>query len=338
VIIQPTVHSAEEVTMHVEVKVSSVQEYVNIGGISQPVISQDNSITDVRMRNNEVSLLGGLNQTTDSNTLNGIPGLTNVPILGKFLFGSTSTEKDSNQIVIAMVPHIVRTPDYSPENLRGIFAGSDQNIKIIHTQLDSPAPAPPAPATPAGAKPNGTAPPAAAAAPVAAAPGAAPQAAVPQPVPAPQAAANPAAASPQTSEGARMSFSPSPLQTILNGVFTLNVQLDGASDAFSLAPLQLKFDPALLHLNDATAGDLLTRDGGRVTTAKDIRNDTGEASLTLSRLPGAGGVSGSGAVATLTFSAVGKGSGTVSITGAGLKNSQSQPLPVLLGSVPVTVQ
>ena len=49
-------------------------------------------------------------------------------------------------------------------------------------------------------------------------------------------------------------------------------------------------------------------------------------------------VSGSGTVATLTFSAIGKGKGTVSIIEAGLKNSQSQALPVLLGSVPVTVQ
>ncbi len=69
-IIQPTVHSADEVTMHVEITVASVQEYEQLGGgISQPVISQEKNITDVRMRNGEVSLLGGLNQSTDSNTL-----------------------------------------------------------------------------------------------------------------------------------------------------------------------------------------------------------------------------------------------------------------------------
>src|ERR1019366_5517807 len=116
IIIQPQVHSSEEVTMHVEITVASVQQYVSIGGISQPVISQEVNTTDVRMRNNEVSLLGGLNQTTDANNLNGIPGLSSIPTLGKYLFGSTSTEKDSDQIIIAMIPHIVRMPDYSPEN------------------------------------------------------------------------------------------------------------------------------------------------------------------------------------------------------------------------------
>jgi general secretion pathway protein D len=319
VIIQPQVHSADELTMHVEVTVSSVQQYEQLGGgISQPVISQEKNITDVRMRSGEVSLLGGLNQTTDSNTLNGIPGLASIPVLGKYLFGSTSTEKDSDQIVIAMVPHIVRTPDYSPENLRGIYAGTDQNIKIVHAQIDEPLIVPVIPAP----KPE-----------AAATPVTAPQAT------APQAAAGPAPVAPaQPVGGARLSFLPNPVQAAQNGSFTLTVQLDGASDAFSLGPLQIKFDPAQIHLNDASPGDLLTRDGGRATIAKDIRNDAGEASLTLTRPPGASGVSGSGAVATLTFSAVGKGTGTVSITGAGLKNSQSQLLPVLLGSVPVTVQ
>ncbi len=140
-IIQPTVHSADELTMHVEITVASVQEYEQLGGgISQPVISQEKNITDVRMRNGEVSLLGGLNQSTDSNTLNGIPGLTNIPVLGKFLFGSTSQQKMSDQILIAVTPHIIRTPDYSPENLRTIYAGSDQNIRVIHQQLPDATP------------------------------------------------------------------------------------------------------------------------------------------------------------------------------------------------------
>jgi general secretion pathway protein D len=339
VIIQPTVHSADEVTMHVEITVSSVQQYESLGGgLTQPVISQEKNITDVRMRNNEVSLLGGLNQTTDASTVNGIPGLSSIPVLGKLLFGSQSTEKDSDQIVIAMVPHIIRTPDYSPENLRGIFAGSDQNIKIVHAQIDKPliVPTIPGPA-PAGATPVVPG----ATAPGTAAPGTAtPGATNPAPGAAPGAphadAASPASAAPNA--GARLSFVQGPVKAERNGTFTLTMQLDGASGAVSLAPMQIKFNPTQLRLNAASAGDLLTHDGTLVTTEKDIRNDAGEASLTFTRLPGAGGLSGSGAVATLTFSAIGKGKGTVSIIEAGLKNSQSQALPVLLGSVPVTVQ
>ncbi len=61
-------------------------------------------------------------------------------MLGKFLFGSTSQQKMSDQILIAVTPHIIRTPDYSPENLRTIYAGSDQNIRVIHQQLPDATP------------------------------------------------------------------------------------------------------------------------------------------------------------------------------------------------------
>ncbi|HEY1756921.1 MAG TPA: cohesin domain-containing protein [Bryobacteraceae bacterium] len=337
VIISPTVHSADEVTMHVEITVSSVQQYEQLGGgISQPVISQEKNITDVRMRNNEVSLLGGLNQTTDSSTVNGIPGLSSIPVLGKFLFGSQSTEKDSDQIVIAMIPHIVRTPDYSPDNIREIYAGTDQNIKIVHAQIDKPLIVPVVPAPPAGAAPAG----APGTTPATPAPPAAPPPAEAPKATAPQAGtpAAPVAAASAKNEAARLSFVQGPVRAARNETFTLTMQLDGASGAVSFAPLQIKFDPAKLRLDSVSAGDLLTHDGGLATTEKDIRNDAGEASLTFKRSPGAGGVSGSGPLATFTFSAIGKGKGTVSIIEASLKNSESQTLPVLLGSVPVTVQ
>jgi hypothetical protein len=123
-----------------------------------------------------------------------------------------------------------------------------------------------------------------------------------------------------------------------NAAFTLTVQLDNVSDAFSVTPLKIKFDPAQLRLNDFAAGDLFSRDGGKVTTVKDIRNDTGEATLTVTRLPGATGVSGMGGIATLSFVAMGMGTGTVSVTEASLKNTQLQALPATLGSVTVTVQ
>lgn len=308
VTIQPQVHSATELTLHVEVTVSAVKQYINLGGLSQPVIGQRKSIADVRMRDGEVSLLGGLSTTQDSSTVNGIPGLVDIPVLGKILFGSNHTENDREEVMLAMIPHIVRTPNYTPENLRGIYAGSDQVVKINYAP--TPEQAAPAPGAAAPA-----APPAAPAKPPAAAPA--------QPAPGGQ---------------ARLSFAPGTVQVSRNSAFTLTIQADNLSSAFSVTPLKIKFDPAQLRLNDISAGELLSRDNGRVTTVKDIRNDTGEATLTITRASGSTGVSGSGALATLNFQAVGTGSGTVSVTEAGLKNAQLQPLPAALSSVPVTIQ
>lgn len=331
---QPTVHSADELTMHLEITVSSVQSYEQLGGgISQPVIAQQKNITDVRMRNGEVSLLGGLNQITDSHALSGLPGLTNIPVLGGFLFGSTSVNKVQDQIIIAVTPHIIRTPEYTPENLQTIYAGSDQNIRVIHEQLPDAEPVilPPVPAKPQAAAP--------------ASPGVAPASSLTAAAPAsPAAGPAPAALSPAAPppapgmQTARFSFEPEAVRVSPEGSFTLSLQLDGAADLYSISPLQIKYDPAQVRLNDTSAGDLFTRDGVKVTKQQDIRNDSGQATVTLTRLPGAKGVTGSGVVATLSFSAIGKGSSTVSITGASLKNLQLQAQPAELASVPVSVQ
>ena len=128
------------------------------------------------------------------------------------------------------------------------------------------------------------------------------------------------------------------MQITAGSTETVNVQLQNAGDLFSASPIRIKFDPAILRLDEMAPGDLFTRDGGKVTSQKDIRNDTGDATLTVSRLPGSAGVSGTGAIATLKFVAVGKGTTKVSVIDLGLKNSQQQAIVATPGELTVQVQ
>jgi len=319
--ITPQVHSAEELTLHVSFEVSSVRSFTNIGGVQQPIIGQTTTEADIRLREGEINILSGLDATQDSSTVNGIPGLVNIPILGKIFFGSDHTEKDVQQLMIALQPHIVRTPDYTPENLRGVYSGPDQSLRLMYAPRDeegsapavvppgpNPGPAGPGPATgpPPGAQPNAIG-----------APGTPPFL--------------PLGAS------ARVVFTPSTVSVGPNTPFTVNVELNGAADATSISPLRVKWDPAVLRLTDITPGDLLSRHAGAVSSIKDVRNDAGEATINVTRTTGAG-ITGSGPVAVLNFVAVAPGKGSVTVTEMGLKNSQSQAVPVALGSVSVAVQ
>ena len=248
----------------------------------------------------------------------------NIPVLGKIFFGSNHTEKDRQQLMIALVPHIVRTPDYSPENLRGVFSGPDQSLHLMYAPRDEDG------SGPGGA--GGAANPAAAGAPQT------PIALPPVPGAAPNAAPNAAPPPVPPAGGTRVVFLPGSVSVGPNTPFTVNVELNGAADAFAITPLRVKWDPAVLRLTDITPGDLLSRSGGTVSSIKDVRNDAGEATLNISRAAGGTGVSGSGPVAILNFVAVARGAGTVTITEMGLKNPQLQPMPVALGSVSVAVQ
>jgi general secretion pathway protein D len=342
--ITPQVHSADEVTLHVSFEVSSVRSFTNIGGVQQPIIGQTTTEADIRLREGEINILAGLDGVQDSSTVNGIPGLVNIPILGKILFGSDHTEKDSQQLMIALQPHIVRTPDYTPENLRGVYSGPDQSLRLMYAPREDQgsAPAIPAPAIPAPAPNPGAAGlvpgpgPAAVAAP--GQPVGPPVGAVPLPVQPPKPGVPGFAPIPlPLGATTRVTFTPGTVSVGPNTPFTVNIELTGAADAASVSPLRVKWDPGVLRLSDIAPGDLLSRDGGAVSSIKDVRNDAGEATINVTRTAGAG-VSGSGPVAVLNFVAVAPGRGSVTVTEMGLKNSQSQNVPVALGSVSVAVQ
>ncbi len=334
----PTVHGRDEVTLKVAIEVSNVRDRVTIGGIEQPVIGQRRSETEIRLKEGEVNILGGLSQDQNTKSLSGIPGLINIPLLGKLL-GSETTDKETSELLIALIPHIVRTPNLTAADLKGVAAGSDQVVRVTYAPPASPVPAGVPPATTTAPQTGGTehvAPvPAPSTTPQTTPPPATvPPGATPPPPPAP--GTQPLAAQP--TGGPKLLFAPATVQTQLGGAVTLTLQVEGVTDLFAASPVRIKWDPKVLRLNDIAPGDFLSRDNQKITSAKDIRNDAGEAWVTLNRLPGAGGVSGSGALATFSFNAIGKGNTSVSVTDFGIRNVQLQPIVVTAPEVPVVVQ
>jgi general secretion pathway protein D len=347
--IVPKVHGPNEVSLHVEVDISNVKERINLGGIESPVVGQSKIINDVRLKQGEVNLLGGLMQVQETKSVTGVPGLSSIPVLRR-LFTSESVTKDYSELVIALIPHIVRTPEISEVNLRGVSAGNSTTVKLTYAQPkppEAPQPAAPVPGTAVAPAPQPAVP---AQSPNVAAPG--------QPVPAipgvnappvnlpvspgapplgiPTAPpAKPEGQPPASQPNARVMFAPAQASAQLNGTLTVNLTAENVADLAS-TPMQIRFDPKILRLNDVVRGDLLASDGQQVAFSKNVLNDSGEATINVSRFPTTGGVSGSGSLVTLVFQAVGKGD-TVVTAQLSLRNSQSQPIltvaPQLAASV-----
>jgi general secretion pathway protein D len=292
---------------------------VDLGGIQQPIIAQQKVIHDIRMKDGEVNLLAGLKQVQDSTTVSGIPGLSSIPIIS-YLFSSKTVSKSSQELVIALIPHIVRRPDYTEEEARAIDVGTSAVVKLSYARPQTngePAPKPAgASNTAPGMLPSSSAN-APAAPPVAAPPVSAPPSAAPSAVPAAPSAAPQASAS--------VSFVPAHLETIMGQSFTVNLVMSNATDLFS-APLQVKYDPKALKLTDVAQGSLMSSDGQQATFTKNIQNDSGEADITLNRLPGTGGVTGSGMLITLSFATLARGATSVSVPAFSPSNSQGQPI------------
>ncbi|MCL5743104.1 MAG: cohesin domain-containing protein [Acidobacteria bacterium] len=318
--ITPKIHPDGEVDLHIEADISNVSSHVNLGGIDQPVIGQRKIVHDIRMKEGETNLLGGLMQVQETTTTSGVPGLSSIPVIRR-LFTSETVTKDRSELMIALIPHIVRKPEYSRENLRGIAVGNSTVVKLNYGPETAPATpaAPAAPQTPApGAPPAAAAP--AVPQPGAPAPGMPP---VPSVVPGAPAAVPQAPAAPQAPVG--IAFTPAQVQTKPNATFSVSLTVQNAQDLFA-APMAIKWDPAVLRLNDVVKGSLLATDGKQVLFTKNILNDTGTATVNLSRTPGSGGVNGSGTLVTLTFQALKPGTTAVAIPQFTLRNSQSQPI------------
>lgn len=332
----PRVHDNGEVSIHVELDINSVNGNVNLGGIQQPIISQRKVTHDVRMREGEVSLLGGLKKFQDNKTKTGIPGLGSVPILNR-LFTGESVDRERSELMIALIPHIIRRPEFSEENLRGIAVGNQASVHLSYGRRLSESAAdktppkqdqPPAaaamqpPAIPPATAPNPVAPGPGAPAPVGAPP-AITQPALAPPATAPPDAGTPANPPPAPTGNATIRFLPPQAQTSVQGVITVALAIANASDVASV-PLQFHYDPKVVRLNDVGRGDFLSTDGQIPVFNKNIQNDNGTAVVNLNRQPGSAGSNGAGVLVTLIFQGVAKGVTTVTIPNLSVRNSQGQ--------------
>jgi general secretion pathway protein D len=127
--ITPHIHSENEVTLKMTLEVSSVSGTQNIGGISQPVIGQRRIEHETRLQDGEVNLVGGILEDTETHSLAGYPWLTKIPIL-KYLFGQEDRERQENEIVFAIMPHIVRAQTLTDDNLRLVDLGPGTGVTV----------------------------------------------------------------------------------------------------------------------------------------------------------------------------------------------------------------
>src|SRR5438105_146114 len=307
--ITPRVHAAREVTLKISMDISNVTGQSNIGGISQPIIGQRKIEHEIRLKEGEVNLLGGMLEDSTTKSLSGIPGLSQIPIL-RYLFGQTNTEHRENEIVFALIPHVVRSQDLSELNQRALQVGTASAIEL--RRVSRPAPG------------DGGAP------------------TQPTPTPPPAQSAPPPAQTPPPSQGsaggaASFMFDPANVTQPAGSTFAVNVLLTGAQNVYSV-PLQVSYDPKVLQVVNVSNGGLLSQDGQSVALVHRDDDQSGALQITATRPPGSAGISGQGAVVTLTFMAKASGQSTLTISKGGAKDPNMQSLPVSGAVATITVQ
>ena len=309
--ITPHVHANGEVTLKITMDVSAVTSHTNIGGIDQPIIGQRKIEHEIRLKDGEANLLGGIMEDQQTKSLSGIPGLAQIPIL-KYLFGQTTQDHSENEIVFAIVPHIIRGTEVSELNQRAIDIGTATTIELRHTSK-SQAAGPSAPGQPSQpANPS-----------IQSLPNQPPAGQPPAP--------NSAGGTPS------FLFDPPTVQAAKGNTFVVNLLISGAQNVHSV-PVQLNYDPKMLQLVNVSNGGFLSQDGQAVALVHREDETVGQSQITATRPPGAGGVSGQGAVVTLTFQAKADGQTPLTITRGGARDPGLQAITVNGAQAAVTVQ
>ena len=77
---------------------------------TNPPINQRQLQTQVAVQSGETVLLGGLIQESNTEGDVGLPGLVNIPILGK-LFGNTSKRRNRTELIILITPRVIRNQE-----------------------------------------------------------------------------------------------------------------------------------------------------------------------------------------------------------------------------------
>jgi general secretion pathway protein D len=126
--IEPRVHHNKEVTLKLKIEVSNVGESIQIqGGGSQPIIGTRSIESTIRLKDGETNFLAGLIRTDESGSKSGIPGLSEIPLLGR-LFSREERRNQRTDLILTLTPHIVRSPDIAEEDLLPMWVGTEQNI------------------------------------------------------------------------------------------------------------------------------------------------------------------------------------------------------------------
>jgi general secretion pathway protein D len=137
--ITPRTHHDDDVSLQLKVAVTNISG-TGFGGL--PTFGNREITTIIRLRDGETNMLAGLIRDEERHALDGVPGLSDLPLVGR-LFGHTTKSTTQTDIILTLTPHIVRVLDLTEADLRPFRVGRDSLAPIAELPLPVEPPKPP---------------------------------------------------------------------------------------------------------------------------------------------------------------------------------------------------
>ncbi len=137
--IEPNIQLNNTVTLKMNLEVSNLGNLIDFGnGQKQYSFGTRNTDTTVNLRDGETVIIGGLINDQVRKSMNKIPFLGDLPILGK-LFSSTNDEAVKTDILMSITPNIVRSLELPDKDSQSFWSGTEEayDVKPLFVAGDS---------------------------------------------------------------------------------------------------------------------------------------------------------------------------------------------------------
>ena len=136
--VEPTIAPNDEISIKLALEVSSVtKEIISQSGTISYQIGGRNASTVLRLKDGETQILGGLITDQDIKTANRVPGLGDLPVLGR-LFSSQKDSSDKTELVLSITPRLVRGLAGPPFIPLEFWSGTESDPRPNPASLNEP--------------------------------------------------------------------------------------------------------------------------------------------------------------------------------------------------------
>ena len=294
--VEPTIHLDNDVGIKVGLEVSSITKQIqNTDGSLTYQIGTRNASTTLRLKDGETQILAGLINKEDRKAANSIPGLGQLPIIGR-LFSSRSDTASKTEVVLLITPHVVRNIVPPESSVEEYSSGTDSVISLDKMEIN--------------------------------------QAGMVQGSNVVAADSASAVSGVATMKQAEMKLPPAlgsaqlaldtPPQVQIGQTFTVKINLN--AKGLQNVLLDMSFDPAKLKVINVMEGDLLKKSDGKTQFMQQVQDMAGRISLSVIRH---GDIEGAGILASVTFQSLPNAAGNtqVRIGAANLSDAAGRVLP-----------
>jgi len=127
--VEPTIYLDDDVGIKVSLEVSSIiSQVTTTSGTSAYEIGTRTATTVLRLKNGETDVLAGLIDNQERTSGNKLPGLGELPVLGR-LFGATTDDDQKTEIVLSITPHLIRNIQRPSASDANFPAGTESSLR-----------------------------------------------------------------------------------------------------------------------------------------------------------------------------------------------------------------